>query len=87
MGLVNKVVPTAQVLDYALERAQLLACQPLSSLLHTKRLIRTPLALQVAAAMADESATFRRLLTEPAAREAFAAFLQKRKPDFSKGPS
>jgi len=87
MGLVNKVVPAAQVLDYALERAQLLACQPLSSLLHTKRLMRTPLALQVAAAMADESATFRRLLTEPAAREAFAAFLQKRKPDFSKGPS
>jgi enoyl-CoA hydratase/carnithine racemase len=35
------------------------------------------------AAMADEAATFKRMLTEPAAREAFEAFLQKRKPDFS----
>jgi hypothetical protein len=33
--------------------------------------------------MADEGATFTRMLNEPAAREAFTAFLQKRKPDFS----
>jgi enoyl-CoA hydratase/carnithine racemase len=84
MGLVNQVLPAGQALGYALERAQLLACQPASSLLHTKRLMRAPLAAQVSAAMADESATFRRMLTEPAAREAFSAFLQKRKPDFSK---
>ena len=83
MGLVNKVLPAAQVLAHALERAQALAQLPAASLLHTKRLMRAPFAAQVSAAMAEESATFRRLLTEPAAREAFEAFLQKRKPDFS----
>ena len=83
MGLVTQVVPEAEVLDFAIARAELLSRQPLSSLLHTKRLMRAPFAAQLAAAMAEESATFRRLLTEPAAREAFAAFLQKRKPDFS----
>jgi enoyl-CoA hydratase/carnithine racemase len=56
---------------------------PAQSLLQTKRLLRAPLAAQLAAVMADETATFRRMLTEPAAREAFQAFLQKRKPDFS----
>jgi enoyl-CoA hydratase/carnithine racemase len=34
--------------------------------------------------MADEGATFARMLQEPAAREAFAAFMEKRKPDFSR---
>ena len=83
MGLVNKVLPRAQVLGFALERAQALAQRPVSSLLQTKRLMRAPLAAPVTTAMADESATFRRMLTEPAAREAFSAFMQKRKPDFS----
>ena len=84
MGLVNKVVPAAQVLEFALARAQLLARQPTASLLETKRLLRAPLAAQVAQAVKDEGATFRRMLTEPAAREAFSAFLEKRKPDFDK---
>ena len=34
--------------------------------------------------MVEEGASFGRLLGEPAAREAFAAFLQKRRPVFSK---
>ena len=84
MGLVNKVVPAAQVLEFALARAQALARQPAASLLETKRLMRAPLAAQVQRAMVDEGASFRRMITEPAAREAFSAFLQKRKPDFTK---
>ena len=84
MGLVNQVMPAAQVLDFALSRARSLARQPTASLRETKRLLRAPLAVQVARAMADESATFRRMITGPAAREAFSAFLDKRKPDFSK---
>jgi 1,4-dihydroxy-2-naphthoyl-CoA synthase len=38
----------------------------------------------VAQQMADEGASFARMLGEPAAREAFAAFMEKRKPDFSR---
>jgi enoyl-CoA hydratase/carnithine racemase len=84
MGLVNKVLPSAEVLDFALSRAAALARRPITSLLATKRLMRAPLAALGAAAMEEESAAFRRMLKEPAAREAFSAFLQKRQPDFSK---
>ena len=34
--------------------------------------------------MNDEGVVFARLLTEPAARDAFAAFAERRKPDFSR---
>jgi 1,4-dihydroxy-2-naphthoyl-CoA synthase len=34
--------------------------------------------------MADEGQSFSRMLAEPAAKEAFGAFMEKRKPDFSK---
>jgi len=38
----------------------------------------------VLARMAEEGQIFGRMLREPAAREAFSAFMEKRKPDFSK---
>ena len=78
VGLVNHVLPAGEVLDFAIDRAQALARLPLSSLLETKRLLRAPLAGQVARAIEDESATFMRMLREPAAREAMSAFLRKR---------
>jgi enoyl-CoA hydratase/carnithine racemase len=34
--------------------------------------------------MAEEGASFGRMFKEPAAREAFAAFMEKRKPEFSR---
>ena len=34
--------------------------------------------------VAEEGASFGRMLREPAAREAFSAFMERRKPDFSK---
>jgi enoyl-CoA hydratase/carnithine racemase len=34
--------------------------------------------------MDEEGASFGRMLREPAAKEAFGAFMEKRKPDFSK---
>ena len=34
--------------------------------------------------MNEEGASFGRMLREPAAKEAFGAFMEKRKPDFSK---
>jgi enoyl-CoA hydratase/carnithine racemase len=38
----------------------------------------------VLAQMNEEAGHFGRMLREPAAREAFGAFMEKRKPDFSK---
>jgi enoyl-CoA hydratase/carnithine racemase len=84
IGLVNKVLPAAQLFEFAQQRAQALAQRPLSSLMITKQLIRAPQAATIAATMQTEGGHFRRMLTEPAAREAFMAFMQKRSPDFSK---
>jgi len=83
-GLVNRVLEPSQVLDQAMAAAQSLAAKPLSSLIETKRLMKAALAAPIAEAMAAESRSFRRMLREPAALEAFAAFTERRKPDFSK---
>ncbi len=41
-------------------------------------------ALDETQRMVQEAQSFGRMLAEPAAREAFTAFMEKRKPDFSK---
>jgi enoyl-CoA hydratase/carnithine racemase len=56
----------------------------ISSLVETKRLMKKGQAALVAQQMAEEGASFGRMLREPAAREAFGAFMEKRKPDFSR---
>jgi enoyl-CoA hydratase/carnithine racemase len=84
VGLVNRILPPLEVNGYAQAIARKLALKPLSSLIETKRLMKqsnTPAVLQV---MGEEGHSFGRMLKEPAAREAFGAFMEKRKPDFSK---
>ncbi len=84
VGLVNRIVPPTEVNGVAQRAARKLALKPLSSLIETKRLMKKGQAAQVAAQMAEEGASFGRMLREPAAREAFGAFMEKRKPDFSR---
>jgi enoyl-CoA hydratase/carnithine racemase len=84
VGLVNRIVPPTEVNGVAQAHARKLALKPLSSLIETKRLMKQGQAPQVAARMAEEGASFGRMLREPAAREAFGAFMEKRKPDFSR---
>lgn len=84
VGLVNRVVPPTEVNAYAQAQARKLANKPLSSLIETKRLMKAPHAERVKAQMAEEGVSFGRMLREPAAKEAFGAFMEKRKPDFSK---
>ena len=83
MGLISRIVPPTEAAALAQRQAQKLAAKPMSALMETKRLMRQGQASQVAARMAEEGAVFARLLEAPAAREAFAAFMAKRKPDFS----
>jgi hypothetical protein len=64
-------------------QARKLAGKPLSSLVETKRLMKLGQTAPVLERMAIEGDSFGRMLGEPAAREAFTAFMQKRKPDFS----
>jgi enoyl-CoA hydratase/carnithine racemase len=83
VGLVNRVVPPTECNAVAQAQARKLAAKPLSALIETKRLMKQGQAPQVLAVMAEEGASFGRMLREPAAREAFGAFMAKRKPDFS----
>jgi enoyl-CoA hydratase/carnithine racemase len=82
-GLVNRVLPPTEANGYAQAQARKLAAKPLSSLVETKRLMKKGQQAQVLAHMQEEGASFGRMLREPAAREAFGAFMDKRKPDFS----
>ena len=83
MGLINRIVPPAEANALAQQQARKLAAKPLSSLIETKRLMKKGQAAVVAERMAEEGASFGRMLREPAAREAFTAFMEKRRPDFS----
>jgi enoyl-CoA hydratase/carnithine racemase len=84
VGLVNRVLPPTEANNYAQAQARKLAAKPISSLVETKRLMKKGQATLVAQQMAEEGASFARMLGEPAAREAFTAFMERRKPDFSK---
>jgi enoyl-CoA hydratase/carnithine racemase len=84
VGLVNRIVPPTEVNGMAQAQARKLAAKPLGSLVETKRLMKKGQMAQVLAQMAEEGESFARLLQEPAAKEAFTAFLEKRKPDFSR---
>jgi enoyl-CoA hydratase/carnithine racemase len=83
VGLVNRVLPPSEANAYAQSVARKLASKPLSSLVETKRLMKKGQQAQVLQTMAEEGAVFGRMLREPAAKEAFAAFLEKRAPNFN----
>ncbi len=84
VGLVNRVVPPTEANAATQAAARKLAAKPLGPLVATKRLMKQGQQQRVLQQMADEGAVFSGLLAEPAAKEAFNAFLEKRKPDFSK---
>ena len=83
VGLVNRVLPPTEVNGYASTQARKLAAKPITSLIETKRLMKKGQQQLVLQQMADEGESFRRMLVAPAAKEAFSAFMEKRKPDFS----
>jgi enoyl-CoA hydratase/carnithine racemase len=84
VGLVNRVLPPSEAAGYAQAVARKLAAKPLSSLVETKALMKQAQLPKVLEVMDQEGRSFGRMLREPAAREAFGAFMERRKPDFSK---
>jgi enoyl-CoA hydratase/carnithine racemase len=84
VGLVNEVLPEADVLTRALGRARQLAAQPASAVRLTKRLLKEADAATVLRVMLEEGRQFRERLESGEAKEAFAAFMEKRKADFSR---
>ena len=83
VGFVNRVVPPTECNLVAQAQARKLAAKPLSALIETKRLLKKGQTTAVLERMAEEGRSFGRMLREPAAREAFTAFMEKRRPDFS----
>ncbi len=83
VGIVNAVLPDAQVFDHALERCRKLTTQPAASLRLTKQLMKRAQSALISETMRVEAEVFRQRLVSPEAKEAFAAFFEKRKPDFS----
>ncbi|HEX4602691.1 MAG TPA: enoyl-CoA hydratase [Candidatus Angelobacter sp.] len=84
LGIVNAVLPAGELLGAATAKAQLLAEKPPSALRTTKALLKHGPSGAIADAMARETEKFAALLQGPEAREAMMAFMQRRKPDFSK---
>lgn len=81
-GLVNKVVPDAQVAAEAAALAAKLAAGPLGAFGQAKRLLRSRAPLE--AQLEDESRTIARQGASAEGAEGIQAFLQKRKPQFPK---
>lgn len=80
-GIVTRVV--TDPLGAAREAAAKLAALPAKSVRLAKELMKMPHRDAVQRQLVIEGRHFREMLSEPAAREALAAFLEKRKPDFS----
>ena len=84
MGIVNSVVSLDELLPLARKQAAKLAALPAASIRVTKQLMKKNRVAATEQQMAAEIEHFARMLTEPEAKEAFTAFFEKRKPDFSK---
>ena len=83
MGLVSKVLPLAELLPFAQRQAAKLVALPAASIRATKRLMKSARVAPIHASMAEENQQFVAMLVAPEAKEAFTAFFEKRKPDFS----
>ena len=84
LGLVTQVVPDQDLLSIATATAQKLAAKPAGALQASKRLMKQPFIEQIKAAMKAENEEFSAQVRSADAKEALTAFLEKRKPDFTK---
>ncbi|MBS0642599.1 MAG: enoyl-CoA hydratase [Acetobacteraceae bacterium] len=82
-GFVNQVVENAELMPAARRIAARLAALPPEAVRQTKALIRDGKP-DLAGRIAEELHLFRQRLRSPEAAEAFQAFVEKRKPDFSR---
>ncbi len=82
-GLVNRVVDDGVLMETARETARRLAALPPEAVRLTKRLMKHG-EPTVAGRIREEMGIFSERLASAEAQEAFAAFMAKRKPDFSR---
>ncbi len=83
-GIANAVLPAAEVAPHARRVAERFNALPPGAVQESKRLLHRARRAAVLETIEVESAIFAKRLRSPEAQEAFSAFFQKRKPDFSK---
>ena len=81
-GIANAVVPQGELRKRAHDAAMTLTKRPAGALSLTKKLMRDH--QRIATQIAEEARLFKDRLKTPEAREAFAAFAERRQPDFTK---
>jgi enoyl-CoA hydratase/carnithine racemase len=84
IGIVTEVCPDDAVLATAERRAAQLVKQPAAALRLTKELLKRDYAAPLRETITEEGAQFMARLKSPEAAEALQAFMQRRKPDFSR---
>jgi enoyl-CoA hydratase/carnithine racemase len=84
MKIVNRILPPDEVLPYAKRQAARFGALPPGSVRETKRLMKSAWKTVVEKTIVDEATTFGRMLGSAEAKEAFTAFFERRKPDFSR---
>jgi len=84
LGLVNAVLARDALLPTACGAAQQLAQKPKGALLACKQLMKRAYDAEVERALSEEVSVIAERLDSPETQEALAAFLEKRKPDFSR---
>src|SRR5258707_2343708 len=84
LGLVTQVLSDKDVLARATETAGKLAAKPAAALQASNRLMKQPFREQIKAPMKAENEEFSAQVRSEDAKEALTAFLEKRKPDFTR---
>jgi enoyl-CoA hydratase/carnithine racemase len=83
-GIANAVLPASEVVNHARRIAERFNALPPGAVRDTKRLMRRARSQSALETIGIEGKVFAERLQSPEAKEAFSAFFQKRKPDFSK---
>ncbi len=83
-GIANAVLPAGEVVSHARRIAERFNALPPGAVRDTKTLLRRGRSQAALETIAVEAGMFGERLRSPEAKEAFSAFFQKRKPDFSK---
>lgn len=84
LGIVTALCPDSDLLTTARNKALQLAAQPAAAVRLAKNLLKRDYATALKKTIAEEGAQFIACLKSPEATEALQAFMQRRKPDFSK---
>lgn len=84
IGLVTRVVPDSELLATATETAEKLAAKPIGALRAIKKLLKRSSREQIDEAIKAEVEEFSVRVRSAEVREVLTAFMEKRKPDFTK---